>query len=111
MDYPPKQIEMAIIKKKMNLSDSEFKLPTKTNPQPSGRYARDIADVLRIIDGLRRQPDLSYIPSLRDTIGFVQDLREGDDFFTAFDRNIKNMYYGEEADRVEEALNAVRRRS
>lgn len=43
-------------------------------------------------------------------IAFVQDILEGDDFFTAFDRNIKNQYYGKEADRIEEILDAVRMR-
>ena len=47
---------------------------------------------------------------MRETQGFVQDLLEGDDFWTAFDRNIKGIYWGEEADRIEEALRAVRPR-
>jgi hypothetical protein len=47
---------------------------------------------------------------MRETQAFIQDLREGDDFFTAYDRNIKALYWGEEADRIEEALKAVRGR-
>ena len=109
LDYPPQRIELAILKHKMKLSDEEFKPPTKTK-KASGAYASGIMDVLKIVNHLRKQTDLSYIPSLRETQGFVQDIREGDDFFTSFDRNIKNLYYGEEAVRVEEALNSVRSR-
>jgi len=109
MDYPPQNIEMRILKHKMRLSDAEFKLDRGGYPV-GGTLAVDIRDVMKIISGLRKQTDLSYTPSLRETQGFVQDLQEGDDFFIAFDRNIKSLYYGEEADRVEEALNAVRRR-
>lgn len=107
LDYPPQEIELAILKYKMKLSDAEFKPPTKTQTA-SGVHARDIIDVMRIVNNLRKQTDLSYIPSLRETQAFVQDILEGDDFFTAFDRNIKNQYYGKEADRIEEILNAVR---
>lgn len=110
LDYPPEEVELAILKHKMKLSDAEFKPSTKTNTA-SGVYGRDIMDVLKIVNGLRKRSDLSYIPSLRETQAFVQDIREGDDFFTAFDRNIKNLYYYEEADIVEEVLNSVRRRS
>jgi hypothetical protein len=67
-------------------------------------------DFMKIIQNLRKQTDLSYTPSLRETQSFIQDLREGDDFFVAFDRNVKAAYYGEEADRMEEALKAVRGR-
>jgi len=109
LDYPPQEIELAILKHKMKLSDAEFKPPTKTQTA-SGVYAQDIVNLLKIVNGLRKQTDLSYIPSLRETQAFAQDIREGDDFFTAFDRNIKSLYYGEEADRVEDALNAVCRR-
>jgi hypothetical protein len=68
-------------------------------------------DIMKIVTNLRKQMDLSYTPSLRETQSFIQDLREGDDFFVAFDRNIKSAYWGEEADRIEEALKAVRSRS
>jgi MoxR-like ATPase len=109
LDYPPPDVEFKIIKEKLKLSDAELKPPTKNQPA-SGTLARDIADVMKIINNLRKQQDLSYIPSIRDVQSFVQDLKEGDDFFTAFDRNIKAAYYGEEADRIEEALKAVRPR-
>ena len=109
LDYPPPEIEMKVLKEKLKLSDSEFKLPTKSEPA-SGTFARDILDLMKIITNLRKQTDLSYTPSMRETQGFIQDLKEGDDFFTAFDRNIKAAYYGEEADRIEEALRAVRGR-
>jgi MoxR-like ATPase len=109
LDYPPPDVEFKIIKEKLKLSDAELKPPTKNQPA-SGTLAKDIADVMKIISNLRKQQDLSYIPSIRDVQSFVQDLKEGDDFFTAFDRNIKAAYYGEEADRIEEALKAVRPR-
>jgi len=109
LDYPPPEVEMKVLKEKLKLSDAEFKLPTKDSPA-SGTLAQDLMDVLKIVNNLRKQTDLSYTPSLRDVQGFVQDLKEGDDFFTAFDHNIKGAYYGEEADRIEEALRAVRPR-
>ncbi len=110
LGYPPKWIEMQILKRKMRLSDREFKPPSGSTGSATGKLAQDIEDVLKIVDGLRKETDLTYTPSLRETQGFIQDLKEGDDFFTAFDRNIKSIYYGEEADRIEEALRAVRRR-
>ncbi|MEM2366553.1 MAG: MoxR family ATPase [Nitrososphaerota archaeon] len=109
MDYPPLEVELKILKQKLGLSDDDLKLPTKTEPI-SGRLARDVMDVMKIVRNLRNQTDLSYTPSIRDVQAFVQDLLEGDDFFTAFDRNIKGVYWGEEVDRIEEALRAVRRR-
>lgn len=109
LDYPPLEVELKILKEKLGLSDDDLKLPTKTEPA-SGRLAKDIMDVMKIVQNLRKQTDLSYTPSIRDVQAFVQDLLEGDDFFTAFERNIKGAYYGEEADRIEEALRAVRRR-
>ncbi|MEM3760148.1 MAG: AAA family ATPase [Candidatus Bathyarchaeia archaeon] len=110
LDYPPPEVEMKVLKEKLKLSDVDFKPPTKSSPA-SGTLAPDILDLMKIISNLRKQTDLSYTPSLRETQGFIQDLREGDDFFTAFDRNIKAAYYGEEADRIEEALRAVRGRT
>jgi nitric oxide reductase NorQ protein len=110
LDYPPSDIEMRILKEKLRLLDSEFKPSTKMQPA-SGTMARDVMDVMRIIGNLRKQQDLSYTPSMRETQAFIQDLREGDNFFAAFDRNIKGLYWGEEADRIEEALKAVRGRS
>jgi len=109
MEYPPQNIELGILKFKMKLSDKEFK--TASAGADTGVFARDINDVMKVINGLRTQPDLSYTPSLRETQAFVQSLKEGDGFFKAFDTSIKNLYFGEEADRIEEALNAVRRRS
>jgi nitric oxide reductase NorQ protein len=109
LDYPPPEVEMKVLKEKLKLSDTEFKSPTKSSPA-SGTLAPDIMDLMKIISNLRKQTDLSYTPSLRETQGFIQDLKEGDDFFSAFDRNIKAAYYGEEADRIEEALRAVRGR-
>jgi len=107
MDYPPQAIELNILKWKMGLSDSEFKVQ---GAAASGTLSQDIADIMKVVNGLRRQTDLSYTPSLRDTQYFVQSIKEGDSFHKAFDTSIKDNYWGEEADRVEEALNAVRRR-
>jgi len=110
LDYPPLDVELKILKDKLQLSDAEFKPPTHSQPA-SGTLARDIMDIMKIVTNLRKQMDLSYTLSLRETQSFIQDLREGDDFFVAFDRNIKSAYWGEEADRIEEALKAVRSRS
>jgi len=107
MDFPPQAIELNILKWKMGLSDSEFKVQ---GASASGTLSQDITDVMKIVNGLRRQTDLSYTPSLRDTQHFVQSIKEGDSFHKAFDTSLKDKYWGEEADRVEEALNAVRRR-
>lgn len=107
LDYPPQDVELTILKKKLGLSDNEFKLG---KDGASGKFAKDIMDVMKIITNLRKQQELSYTPSLRETQAFIQDLREGDNFHTAFDRNIKGIYWGEEADRIEEALKAVRPR-
>jgi hypothetical protein len=108
MDYPPQATELNILKWKMALSDAEFKV---TGPSLSGVFSREISDFMKIVNGLRGQTDLSYTPSLRDTQYFVQCLKEGDNFYKAFDTSLKENYWGEEADRVEEALNAVRRRT
>jgi hypothetical protein len=98
---------MIILKSKMGLSDGEFKVQ---GSGASGAMARDVMDLMKIVNGLRKQTDLSYTPSMRETQAFVQSLKEGDSFFKAFDTSVKGRYYGEDADRVEEALNAVRRR-
>lgn len=108
MDYPPENIEKGILKFKMKLSDKEFK-PVSNGPD-TGVFARDINDVMKVINGLRKESDLSYTPSMRETQAFVQSLKEGDGFFKSFDTSIKNLYFGEESDRIEEALTAVRRR-
>ena len=107
MDYPPREVELRILKWKMGLNDNEFKMQ---GSGASGAMARDITDFMKIVDGLRKQTDLSYMPSLRDTQYFVQSLKEGDSFFKAFDTSLKDNYWGEEADRIEEALSSVRRR-
>ena len=92
----------------MGLSDAEFKVMGSST---SGVFSREISDFMKIVNGLRGQIDLSYTPSLRDTQYFVQCLKEGDNFYKAFDTSLKENYWGEESDRVEEALNAVRRRT
>ena len=107
LDYPPPKVEMSILKSKMKLTDHEFNF---TGGVATGKYANDITDVMKIVTGLRKQTDLSYTPSMRETQGFIQDLKEGDNFFTAFDRNIGNWYYGDEKNIVDEALNSVRKR-
>lgn len=108
MNYPPLALEMEVLKRKMGLSDKQLKILKDGTVR--GSLARDIQDLMKIVSNLRKQEDLSYTPSMRETQGFVQDLLEGDDFWTAFDRNIKGIYWGEEADRIEEALRAVRPR-
>ena len=110
LNYPPLEVELGILKRKMGLSDSEFKPPTHSSPA-SGKYARDIMDLMKIIGSLRREQDLSYVPSMRETQAFLIDLMDGDSFHKAFDANIKAIYWGEEEDRIEEALRAVRPRS
>jgi MoxR-like ATPase len=107
LDYPPPKVEMTILKSKMKLTDHEFNF---TGGVATGKYANDITDVMKVVTGLRKQTDLSYTPSMRETQGFIQDLKEGDNFFTAFARNIGNWYYGDEKNIVDEALNSVRKR-
>ena len=110
LNYPPLEVELSILKRKMGLSDSEFKPPTRQSPA-SGKYARDIMDLMKIINNLRKEQDLSYVPSMRETQAFLLDLMDGDSFHKAFDANIKAIYWGDEEDRIEEALRAVRPRS
>jgi len=110
LDYPPKQIEYKIIEAKLRavgVKPSEFRVE---KGMPKGRFAQEVVDFMKVIDGLRRDQDLMYTPSIRETIGFVQDLKEGADFHTAFDTNVKGYYWGEDETKVEEALQAVRRR-
>ena len=114
LEYPPPHVELQILEaklRKMGVKSAQFNAPDSQYKHATGTMALDITDFMKIIQGLRQDTDLSYTPSLRETQGFVQDLREGSDFFAAFDTNIKNYYYGEDAQKVEEALNAVRRRS
>jgi len=115
MDYPPPHIEMNILEaklRKMGVKPSEFQAPDTPYKPARGTMSKDVLDIIQIVSGLRKDMELSYTPSIRETQGFVQDLREGDDFFTAFDRNVKSRYYTpEEQQKVEEALNAVRRRT
>lgn len=100
LGYPPRDVELDIIKKKMKLTDDELK-----------KYSRDINDFMKIIGELRKQTELSYIPGMREVQGFIQDIKEGDDFFTAFDRNLKSKYWGEEKEYIERALSSVRPRT
>jgi len=115
MDYPPPHVEMNILEaklRKMGVKPSEFKASDSPHKLATGTMSRDVLDLIQIVSGLRKDTELSYTPSIRETQGFVQDLREGDDFFKAFDNNIKNAYWAdEEKQKVEEALNAVRRRT
>jgi nitric oxide reductase NorQ protein len=115
MDYPPPHIEMNILEaklRKMGVKSSEFQAPDGPYKPVKGTMSKDVLDLIQIVSGLRKDMELSYTPSIRETQGFVQDLREGDDFFTAFDRNIKSRYYTpDEQQKVEEAMNAVRRRT
>lgn len=118
LNYPPPHIEMEILKFKMNLTDAEFKPPTTQSGMPTGKYAKDIADLMKIIGGsgkgqdlgLRGSTELSYTPSMRETQAFVQDLREGDSFEVAFNRNIRNLYWDKDLEIVDSALHAVGRR-
>jgi hypothetical protein len=75
--------------------------------------AKDITDLLKVIKGLREAASGSqivHLPSLRETQGFVQDLREGDDWLMAFDTNIGNKYYSyEDRAKIEQALHSVQR--
>jgi len=110
LNYPPQEVEMAILKYKMNLSDSEFKVPAPAHGgTPTGKFAKDIVEFMKVVDGLRQEQDISYTPSMRETQGFVQDLREGDDFTTAFNRNVRNLYWGDEAAKIDQALFGARR--
>ena len=117
LNYPPPDVEMDILKFKMKLTDAEFKPPTTRNGQATGKFAKDVTDLMKIIGGdgaslgLRGETDLSYTPSMRETQGFVQDLREGDDFKTAFNRNIRNLYWGEDLEKIDQALHAIGRKS
>ena len=115
LDYPPPHVEMNILEAKlrrMGVKPGEFKASNSPRKPATGTMSKDVLDLIQIVSGLRKDTDLSYTPSIRETQGFVQDLREGDDFFKAFDNNIKNAYWtDEERQKVEEALNAVRRRT
>ena len=116
LDYPPQETEYKIIESKlriMGVKPNEFSVTAAG--KPTGRYAKDISDFMTFIQGLRQYQKtgetLSYTPTTRETIGFVQDLRAGKDFFTAVDTNVMSVYYDpEEAHKVEEALGGVRRR-
>ena len=115
LDYPPPHVEMNILEaklRKMGVKPGEFKASDSPRRPATGTMSKDVLDLIQIVSGLRKDTELSYTPSIRETQGFVQDLREGDDFFKAFDNNIKNAYWTEEEkQKVEEALNAVRRRT
>ena len=93
----------------MGVKSKEFNFDSKKG-RLTGRYSKDVEDLLKVIQGLRADQELVYKPTMRETIGFVQDLRSGDDFFTAFDRNVKNWYWDEDAQKVEEALFSTGRR-
>jgi len=110
MDYPPEAIEQNILKYKLKLSDAEFKPSASRTASATGKFAKDITDFMKIILGLRKEKDLSYTPSMRETQAFVQALKEGDGFFKAFDASLGNWYLEDEHDKVEQALAAVRRR-
>jgi len=114
LDYPPPHIEMNILEiklRKMGVKPSQFEAPDGPQKPAKGTMSKDILDLIQIVSGIRKDTELSYTPSIRETQAFVQDLIEGDDFFKAFDNNIKNAYWtDEEKQKVEEALNAVRRR-
>jgi nitric oxide reductase NorQ protein len=116
MNYPPRHIELQILEAKlrrMGVKPAEFTAPTGATAEmkpATGMMANDVEDLLKVVRGLRTDTEISYTPSMRETIGFVQDLRQGDGFHKAFDTNIKSYYYGDEETKVEEALGSVRRR-
>lgn len=119
LDYPPENVEKKIIESKlryMGVKPSEFSVAG--NGSLTGRYAQDVEDYMKFVQGLREYQtkgsgeQLSYVPSPRETIGFIQDLRSGKDFYTAINTNVMGAYRAdpEEYHRVEEALGGVRRR-
>ena len=83
---------------------------------PQGKFGADIADYVKFVRELRNYQaksgsPLSFTPTTRETIGFVQDLRMGKSFFDAIDTNVTQLYYDPDEQRnIQNALDGVRKR-
>ena len=119
LDYPPENVEKKIIQSKMRAmgaKPSEFSVVG--DGVLKGTYAKDVGDFMTLVQGLREYQtrgtgeQLSYVPTTRETVGFIQDLKSGKDFFTAIETNVMGHYRAdtEEYHRVEEALGGIRRK-
>jgi len=114
LDFPPANAEYEIIEKKlrqMGVSPAEFNHDKKGL---TGKYADEIRDFMKIIRNLRKDRDLPFHPSIRNSIDFVNALRTGADFKTAFKRAVGNLYTGYGADpeyeaKMNEVLQSVNR--
>jgi len=115
LSFPPMEDELKIVEsqlRKAGFKPSEFSLDKRG--MPKGKYASEIADFVKIVDHLRRNRELRFHPSIRNTLDFALALKQGLSFKDAFYRTIGNMYIGyagsEEYEQgMREALKAVGR--
>ena len=116
LDFPPVEDELKIVAsqlRKAGFKPSEFTVDRRGYPR--GKYADEIADFIKIVDNLRRNRDIQYHPSIRNTLDFALALKQGLRFKDAFYRTIGNAYIGYTVDQPEyeqgmrEALKAVGR--
>ena len=118
LDYAPEKIENRIIESKLrSMGVKPGELSVASDGSLKGAYAKDMADFMKFVQSLRAYQSqgtgeqLSYVPTTREAIGFVQDLKRGKDFFTAVETSVLSAYQAdpEEYHRVKEALGSVRR--
>jgi MoxR-like ATPase len=115
LDFPPLKDELRIVATQLRqagFKPSEFTVDKKGVPK--GKYADEIIDFTKVVDSLRRNRDLQFHPSIRNTIDFAMALKQGLSFKDAFYRTIGNLYIGyagepEYEQAMEEALQAVNR--
>jgi nitric oxide reductase NorQ protein len=99
LNPPSVDDEIKVVKKKFNLTDADF--------QP---FSKDVRDFIRGSQALRNDPTLSYTPTMRETISFIQNLKHGQDFKTAAIRALRSKYYiEEEKNKVDEVFKSIGR--
>jgi MoxR-like ATPase len=115
LDFPPEAVEYEIVEnnlQQMGFGRQEFNFQ---NGRITGKYGGEIEDFVKMVRNLRQDTELTYHPSIRNTIDFVIALKQGNSFQDAFRRAVGNSFTGYQTDRelyedaMKNALKAVDR--
>jgi len=101
MDYPPMHYEMEIVKKQLDLNDSELNIQ---GGMAHGTLADPINRFMTVVHDLRKQGDEIYVPTLREAVDFGREIKAGTDVNRALHRALTGKYVGEDRSKVDQAV-------
>ena len=101
MDYPPIHYEMEIVKKQLDLKDSELNIK---GGMAYGTLADPINRFMSVVHDLRQQGDEIYVPTLREAVDFGREIKAGTDVNRALHRALTGKYVGEDRAKVDQAV-------